>query len=88
MLASKKVVSRSPAAATVAPASAAVVAARDKAIVDALYIRPRTTEALFDVLPDEPDLTLEQRMAARDSALIRLRVRKVIVQNGDGWTIA
>lgn len=71
-----------------APASADVVAARDKAIVDALKIRPWTTDALMTVMPHEADLTLEQRRAALSSALIRLRVKKVITSTEAGWTLA
>lgn len=79
---------RSPASASVAPASADVVAARDKAIVDALKIRTRTFGGLRDVLPVEAGQTDDQRDAALSSALIRLRVKKVIRPDGESWAIA
>jgi len=64
----------------VAPASTDVVAARDTAILNAVKLRPWSTDALLTVLPQEPGATNEQRVAARDSALIRLRVKKLIKQ--------
>jgi hypothetical protein len=72
-------------AATVAPASKEIVTARDQAIVEAVKIRPRSTEGLLEVLPIEPGQTSEQRRVARDSAIIRLRVKKLIVLAEQGW---
>jgi hypothetical protein len=69
----------------VAPATAEIVAARDAAILKAVTLRPWKTEALLTVLPEEPGQTPEQRKAALDSALIRLRVKKRIQVTPDGW---
>lgn len=63
---------------SVAPASPDVVRARDAAILEALSIRPRSSESLLEVLPPEPGLTPEQKQAALSSALIRLRVKRQV----------
>lgn len=67
-----------PASLSVVPASPDVVKARDAAILEALAIRPRTTDALLDVMPPEPGLTPEQKNAALSSALVRLRVKQKV----------
>lgn len=72
----------------VAPASTDIVSARDAAILQAVKMRPWSTEALLTVLPPEPGATDEQRVAARDSALIRLRVKKLIKQVNDNTWVA
>jgi len=64
------------------------VAARDKAIVEALKVRTRTAQELFACLPYERGLTHDQQDAALSSALIRLRVKKIIKADGEGWAIA
>lgn len=85
---SERVAVPSPAATAVAPAPADVVAARDQAILDALKIRPWSTDGLITVLPAEPGLTPDQRTAALSSALIRLRLKKRIVQTSEGtWAL-
>lgn len=79
---------RGPAAASVAPASEEVVKARDEAILDALKLRPWTTDALITVLPIELDQTALQREVALKSALMRLNVRKQIKQVDGKWVLA
>lgn len=69
------------------PASADVVAARDKDILEAVRIRPRTQAQLLNVMPPEDGLTDEQRETALRSALTRLRVKKHVALIGDLWTL-
>jgi hypothetical protein len=65
------------------------VKARDAAILEALRIRPRTAIEVLSILPAEDGQHGDQRIAARDSALIRLRVKKLIRQRPDGqWEAA
>ncbi len=78
---------RSIAAASVAPASVEVVKARDEAILAALKVRPWPYGGLLTVLPDEPGQTFDQRETALKSALIRLRVKKLICEVGDVWRL-
>lgn len=69
----------------VAPASSDVVKARDAAILEALDIRPRSADALLDVMPEEPGQTPEQKRTALSSALVRLRVKKQIDLVDGSW---
>jgi len=71
-----------------APASEEIVKARDKAILAALKYRPRSAYALLREMPNEPAQTDAQRIVARDSALIRLGVKKLIRQTSEGWVLA
>lgn len=61
------------------------MARRDRAILDALAIRAWTTKELLAVMPVEPNQTSEQRMVARDSALIRLRLKQHIQEVDGSW---
>jgi hypothetical protein len=73
---------------SVSPASAEIVHARDAAIMRAVRLRPWSTDALLTVLPLEPGQTSEQRVAARDSAIIRLKVKQLIRSTEEGWVAA
>lgn len=77
-----------PAAASVRPASEAVVKARDTALLERLRIGPATLEQLVTVMPIEPGHTENDRRAACSSALIRLRVKKQIAAVEGGWVAA
>lgn len=77
-----------PAAASVRPASEAVVKARDAAILARLHIGPATLEQLVTVLPAEPGESETDRQVACSSALIRLRVKKQITAAAGNWAIA
>lgn len=72
----------------VAPASEEVVKARDKAILDALRLRPWPQKALFTVMPEEPTLSVDQKEAALHSALIRLRAKRLVVCAEGIWRMA
>lgn len=72
----------------VSPASSETVHARDASILRAVKTRAWSTDGLLTVLPLEPGQTPEQRTAARDSALIRLRVKKLIKCTDEGWVAA
>lgn len=65
-----------------------MVAARDRAILEALTIRPWSTEGLLTVMPAEPGLTPDQKLVALNSALIRLRVKKRITAIDGKWALA
>lgn len=54
----------------------------------AVRLRPWSTDALLTVLPLEPGQTSEQRVAARDSAIIRLKVKQLIRSTEEGWVAA
>lgn len=71
-----------------APASEQIVTRRDRAILDALQIRAWTTKELLSVMPVEANQNLEQRTTARDSALIRLRVKQRIQEVDGQWRLA
>lgn len=61
--------------------------ARDAAVLARLRIGPASLEQLVTVLPVEPDHDENDRLAACSSALIRLRVKKLIT-NVEGWWAA
>jgi hypothetical protein len=62
-----------------------VVTARDAAILQAVRLRPWTTDALMSVMPVEEGQTVEQRKTALKSALIRMRVKKQIDEVDGQW---
>jgi len=65
------------------------VKARDAAILEAVRIRPRSAAEVLSVMPVETWQHADQKIAARDSALIRMRVKKLIRQRPDGlWEAA
>lgn len=53
-----------------------------------MKIRPRSEDSLLEVLPFEPAQTIDQRRTALSSALIRLRVKRLIQQEGETWRAA
>ncbi|MEO8679229.1 MAG: hypothetical protein ABI665_09300 [Vicinamibacterales bacterium] len=82
--------SRAPVRAVSTPSSASTsaVAARDHAILSRLKKGPTTSAALTDALPDEPDLTADQKIRACSNALTRLRLKGDIAATADGWALA
>lgn len=77
-----------PAAASVRPASEDVVKARDAALVARLRIGPASLEQLVTAMPTEDGQGDEDRRVGCSSALVRLRVKKLIRPVEGGFAIA